>query len=114
MDDIFQKLAAEVRAARKRAGLTQEQLASSIDVTPVTISQIERGQRRPSLETIVSLAQAVPVDFVRVFSGDRSRKRTTAVRAQLEADLTQNMQDLNDRDLHTVVGLTKVLLTNRN
>lgn len=58
--DIGRRLAAH-RAGR---GLRVAELAREIGVTPSLISQIERGQSRPSVSTLFALAQAlnVPVD----------------------------------------------------
>lgn len=49
---------------RARRGLRVAELARDIGVTPSLISQIERGQSRPSVSTLFALAQAldIPVD----------------------------------------------------
>jgi transcriptional regulator with XRE-family HTH domain len=59
-DGIGRRLAAH----RARRGLRVAELARSVGVTPSLISQIERGQSRPSVSTLFALAQAldVPVD----------------------------------------------------
>ena len=55
-----------VRLAAHRAqrGIKVSQLARQIGVSPSLISQIERGQSRPSVSTLFALAEAlgVPVD----------------------------------------------------
>jgi transcriptional regulator with XRE-family HTH domain len=58
--DIGRRLAAH----RAERGLRVAELAREIGVTPSLISQIERGQSRPSVSTLFALAQAldVPVD----------------------------------------------------
>ena len=58
--DIGRRLAAH----RSERGLRVAELAREIGVTPSLISQIERGQSRPSVSTLFALAQAldVPVD----------------------------------------------------
>jgi transcriptional regulator with XRE-family HTH domain len=58
--DIGRRLA----AYRAELGLRVAELAREIGVTPSLISQIERGQSRPSVSTLFALAQAldVPVD----------------------------------------------------
>jgi transcriptional regulator with XRE-family HTH domain len=57
----FSQVAESVRAARRRAGLTQDELASRIAKTPESISNIERGQQTPSLETLAALARELPL-----------------------------------------------------
>lgn len=59
-DGIGRRLAAH----RARRGLRVADLARDVGVTPSLISQIERGQSRPSVSTLFALAEAlrVPVD----------------------------------------------------
>ncbi len=67
--DIGRRLAAH----RSRRGFRVAELARLVGVTPSLISQIERGQSRPSVSTLFALAQAldVPVDaFFREPPGD--------------------------------------------
>ena len=58
--DIGRRLAAH----RGRRGMRVAALAREVGVTPSLISQIERGQSRPSVSTLFAMAQAldVPVD----------------------------------------------------
>lgn len=52
-------LGKNIAVARKARKLTQEQLAENIDVSTVFISQIETAVRKPSLETMYKLSQAL-------------------------------------------------------
>lgn len=47
-----------IKAARKAAGLTQEQLASKCGLATITIRQYESGKRQPRLAQIKDLATA--------------------------------------------------------
>lgn len=53
-----------IRAARKRLGLTQEQLAKNVGVATITIRQYELNKRRPSYEQMRKLADALEVSFL--------------------------------------------------
>jgi transcriptional regulator with XRE-family HTH domain len=53
------KLAAAIRRHRKRAGLTQAQLASTIPCSDKTISAAETGRERPSREMVVAIEKAL-------------------------------------------------------
>lgn len=48
-----------LRELRKELGLTQEQLAEESGLHSTYIGQLERGQKSPSLRTIVILAEAL-------------------------------------------------------
>jgi transcriptional regulator with XRE-family HTH domain len=52
-----------VREARRRAGLTQRQLAARAGVSQPTIARIEGGEVNPSLERIVELVRAAGFDL---------------------------------------------------
>lgn len=60
-EPLKRTLGSRVRAARKRAGLTQDELASRIDKTPESISNIKRGAQTPALETLSALARELAV-----------------------------------------------------
>lgn len=49
-------------AARQEAGLTQESLAHLAGLDRTAISQLERGEAAPRLESIVRLAGALNID----------------------------------------------------
>lgn len=53
---------AVLRRERVAAGLTQEALAEAAEVHPTHVSRLERGQRAPSLETVLRLAAALGQD----------------------------------------------------
>jgi transcriptional regulator with XRE-family HTH domain len=51
-------LAAEVAKARKRAGLSQEELAQRMATTQSTIARLESGRGQPSTRTLDRFAKA--------------------------------------------------------
>jgi transcriptional regulator with XRE-family HTH domain len=56
------KISTQLRAARERALLTQEELAARAEVQPLTISRIETDQVEPRYSTIRKVARALGVD----------------------------------------------------
>ncbi len=57
-----------IREARINKGLTQEELAELVDVTPAYIGHIERNQRSFSLQTLVKLVTELDLDMNYLFS----------------------------------------------
>jgi len=55
------KLGSNLRAARKKLGLTQEQVAERSGVHVTEISRMEAGKRDPQVSTLLKLAKAVEV-----------------------------------------------------
>lgn len=54
-------LGSNLRDARKRLGLTQEEVAERSGVHPTEISRIESGKRDPRASTLRRLARALEV-----------------------------------------------------
>jgi transcriptional regulator with XRE-family HTH domain len=61
--------AANVRAAREKAGLTQEGLGWAAGLHQTEIARIEKGTRNPGLETVVKLARGLGVPPGSLFDG---------------------------------------------
>jgi transcriptional regulator with XRE-family HTH domain len=58
-DDPRATFGANLRAARERAGLSQEALGHRASFHLTEVNRIERGRRNPGLLTIVKLAKAL-------------------------------------------------------
>lgn len=54
-------LGSNLRAARKRLKMTQDDVARRSGVHATEVSRIERGKRDPQVSTLVKLAKAVEV-----------------------------------------------------
>ncbi len=50
-----------LKAARREAGLTQEQLVTLAECAPITLSKLETGANKPTFEILVALADALNV-----------------------------------------------------
>ena len=56
-----QALGATLRSLRQRRGLTQAELGARADMAAASVSHFETGQRLPSLDSLVKLADALEV-----------------------------------------------------
>lgn len=59
-------LGMNVKRYRKEADMTQAQLAEKIGVAQTFVGLIERGERQPSIETLVALADVFNVEVDRL------------------------------------------------
>jgi transcriptional regulator with XRE-family HTH domain len=55
------KVGQNIRAQRKRVGITQEALAHKCDMHPVEVGRAERGTRDLRISTVVKLARGLGV-----------------------------------------------------
>lgn len=62
-DNITDRLAERLRAARKARGLSLDAVAGISGVSRSMVSQIERGESSPTVATLWNLTQALGVDF---------------------------------------------------
>ena len=67
--DAGEQFGRNLRSERRRAGLTQEQLAHAASVHPSEVSRLECAQRDPRLSTIVRLADALGVPARQLVDG---------------------------------------------
>ena len=58
---LVRRLAANVVASRRAAGLTQKQLAQTADLSRATVHLVEAGACDPRVSTIAQLARALNV-----------------------------------------------------
>ena len=56
-----QSLGRRIRSARKRAGLTQEELAGRSAIGRVTLVRIEKGEQSPRFDTLSNIARTLAV-----------------------------------------------------
>lgn len=66
--DMRQLVGRNVKAARLKAELSQEQLAERSGFTQQYLSGLERGQRNPTIVSLYEIAQALgttPIDLLR-------------------------------------------------
>jgi DNA-binding XRE family transcriptional regulator/mannose-6-phosphate isomerase-like protein (cupin superfamily) len=58
IDTVLAGVGPRLRALRKQRGTTLEQLAKATGISVSTLSRLESGQRRPTLDLLLPLAQA--------------------------------------------------------
>ena len=100
-----------LKAARKQAGLTQDDLVAKADISTVTLSKLETGVNKPAFEIFVSLAYALNVspNFL-VGWDDEGRAETDAARRQLLSRLHVLIERLSDDWLEQLLSLSETAL----
>lgn len=63
-----------LRESRKQAGLTQQQVANSMECLAPRISRLETGKIVPELDTIHKLAKACGRDFVMILATENDKQ----------------------------------------
>lgn len=63
----MQNLGPKIREERKKAGLTQKQLAKRIGISPITLQRIETGKSSPSVATLSEIVHHLNKSIVSFF-----------------------------------------------
>ena len=95
-DSLKRKIGTWIRNARQRAALSQEALASRVKRTPESISNIERGQQLPSIDTLIALAAVLELPLTDVFDSFSDDRKVSPERARNEAEITDLVRTLSD------------------
>ncbi len=85
-NEVKSKVANRLRALRQEHGLTQEQLASDLDVTRHTILALEVGRYVPSIELALRLAAYFDRPLETIFWLDPAEDAAARVRAPRPMD----------------------------
>ena len=91
-----------IKELRKKAKLTQEQLAEVLHIEPKQICRIETGANFTSLENIVQIAKALNVDVSELFVFEHNQNRE-----KLLKQITGIINNASDEELQTIFKIVK-------
>jgi transcriptional regulator with XRE-family HTH domain len=66
---LGREFGANLRRSRRRADLSQQELAELVEMQRASISELERGRRLPRIDTILKLAAATEVPVCALLDG---------------------------------------------
>ncbi len=96
--------AERLKELRKKAGITQEQLAEIIGIHEATIRRWELSQRQPRMDEIKKLAQALNVTDDELLNG-KQETGTWQLRIEVANDFRQEVIDVS-KSVPTVASIT--------
>lgn len=70
ISDLYEKIGTKVRALRNKKGLTIAQLAEKADIDDYYLGEIERVEKRATIETLLKLADALEIEIYNLFKFD--------------------------------------------
>ena len=82
-----------LKALRKQAGKTQEQVAEAVGLEPGTISRIERGAKGMSIDSLLMFSEIYGVSTDYILKGDETMTPSDALLEELGA-LVQKYKSL--------------------
>ncbi len=82
--DIKRAVGKRIKIVRQRSGLTQDQLAEQVGLSPKYISGIERGVENPTMDIFIRLAKMLGVEPYDLFLFGESEESEKALRKGIE------------------------------
>ena len=103
----FDMLGSILKAARKTRGLTREQLAEIINITPCYLMSIENENKKPSFDVLFRLVRELGISADTIFYPENQRADTEV------EQLVRLLYLCDDRELKIATATIKALLDNR-
>ena len=97
-------LGGRIKNKRLELNLTQEQLAEKLELSAVYIGQIERGERKMTIETLVKLANTLNSSIEELLKDST----TTNINARLN-ELVNIAKQLDTSDIDKVIDVIKAM-----
>ena len=69
MSTVAERFAANLRAARKEAGISQEELGFRADLHRNQVGSLERGKRLPRIDSLAKLCGALEIEYAVLMAG---------------------------------------------
>lgn len=104
---IEKEVGKRIQEYRKKRGLTQEELAEIIDISPHYLSALERGVYNIKLEILVSILNALDCSGDEIFCD--VVKKAYNVKANR---LSDKLKDLNEDEQHRIFEVVDTLIKN--
>lgn len=102
--EINIQIGEQVKRAREKNGLTQEQFAELIDKTPQFVSDLERGVSGISIETLKLICEKLCVSSDSIlFSGSKSYDRQVG-------ELTDKFRRMSDAEFYIMEQITNAFI----
>ena len=79
MSDLNKQIGTRVRAQREYLGITREGLCNYVNISPQFLSEIERGIKGVSAETLYKLCEGLGISADFVLMGKESPTDTSAI-----------------------------------
>jgi transcriptional regulator with XRE-family HTH domain len=101
------KLGSVLKAARKTKGLTREQLAEILNITPRYLMSIENENKKPSYDVLFRIIRELSIPADTIFYPENQLDNTKV------EQLIRLIYLCDDRELAIATAITKALLDNR-
>lgn len=95
MSELSKQLGERIRMFRLNRGLSQEKLGEKSDLNTSFIGQIERGGKKPTIESLEKIVKALDITFKELFAFEQeiSKSQDTSFAEKIAFELNGRPQD---------------------
>lgn len=106
MELDYNAIGKRIKIARIQKDMTQEKLAETVDLSPTHLSNIERGNGKVSLTTLVNIANVLDVTMDNLLCDN-----VIKCKPEFERDIQILLDGCNDYEIRIVKDMISALLT---
>lgn len=100
----YMEFGEKIKKARKKSGLTQSQLGNKLGVSASMLAQYETGKRKPKIETLLKLSEAMGVPLDELIGLEEEEKTSP------DTEPPVSEEENNPETLETAVWLQELLI----
>lgn len=108
VEQFYRQLGQRIRAFRKQANLTIEQLAEQANLDTQYVGFIERGQGKPSLDALQRIAKALGVEIGELFQFHKAGQQDD--KDYLTKQLTRLLKAHRPEEIRTIRSIVKQIV----
>ena len=105
--NIAFRLGEKIREIRKSKNLSQEHVAFSAEISSTFLGQVERGNKKPTIDTLVKISKALDVEIFDLFNFDAPQFASGD--KELNKNITSIITLLKSMDDESIEEILKVI-----
>lgn len=101
----------KIREARKKAGMSQQELADKLEIKSAGISQWEKDKRTPKLQTMLRIADAIGISITELLALSPENEETIRKDVETLSHYNKELDDLqnNGASSEEIAGTTALI-----
>lgn len=100
----YHLLGEKIKKERLNRGLTQEELAEKANLSVSFMGQIERGERKLSVDTLAKIGNTLGVSFDYLLQSDQRLKHDTAI-----DELVYTLKGRTQNEIRMVIDIARII-----
>lgn len=97
-----------IRIERENFDMSRENLAELLDLSPYFIGQVERGERKMSISTLINVSQCLHISIDYLIFGKETINTTSTINITNESYSLLNK--CSEKEIKTIIAIIKVIL----